>query len=131
MIRIVALTALSFSYLTMNTFAADDAPKKPEKVLRHVVLVKFKDDLSKDQVKEVVDAFRALPKKIDVIIDFEYGTDVGVENLAAGFTHGFVLTFRDEKGREIYLPHKEHEAFKKLALPRVDKVLVFDFWTGK
>lgn len=131
MLRTTLLATLTFGLLAMSTQAAEDAPKKPEKVLRHVVLFKFKDDLSKDQVKEVVDAFRGLPKKIDTIIDFEYGTDVGVENLAAGFTHGFIVTFRDEKGRDIYLPHKEHEVFKKLAGPRIDKVLVFDFWTGK
>lgn len=130
MTRLALLAPLLLGMFAMTTHA-EDAPKKPEKVLRHVVLFKFKDDLSKDQVKEVVDAFRALPKKIDVIIDFEYGTDVGVENLAAGFTHGFVITFRDEKGREIYLPHKEHEAFKKIAVPRIDKVLVFDYWSGK
>jgi heme-degrading monooxygenase HmoA len=111
--------------------AAQVATKKNEKVLRHVVLVKFKDDATKDQVQEVVTAFRALPKKIDAIIGFEDGTDVSSENLAQGFTHGFIVTFRDEKGRDAYLPHPEHEAFKKVALTRVDKVLVFDFWTAK
>jgi hypothetical protein len=108
--------------------AAADAPKKGEKVLRHVVLVKFKDDASKEQVQEVVTAFRALPKKIDAIIGFEDGLDNSPEKLAQGFTHGFIITFRDEKGRDAYLPHPEHEAFKKIALPKVDKVLVFDFW---
>jgi len=69
MIRFASLASLALSIVAMTTYAAEDAPKKPEKVLRHVVLVKFKDDLTKDQVKEVVDAFRALPKKIDAIIE--------------------------------------------------------------
>ena len=98
-------------------------------VLRHVVLVKFKADLTKEQVQETVDAFRALPKKIDAIKAFEYGTDNSPEMLAAGFTHCFLLTFADEKGRDAYLPHAAHEEFKKLALPRVEKVLVVDYWT--
>ena len=96
-------------------------------LLRHIVLFKFKDDVTPEQVQEVVDAFSALPGKIDTIVDFECGTDVSVEGKADGFTHGFVVTFRDEAGRAVYLPHAAHQEFVKLVGPRVDKVLVFDF----
>ena len=102
----------------------------PARFLRHMVLFKFKDDVSAEQVQEVVDAFAALPGKIDTIVDFEHGTDVGVEKLSAGFTHGFLVTFRDVAGRDTYLPHPAHEEFKKLVGPRIDKVLVFDYWTS-
>jgi len=96
--------------------------------LRHVVLFKFKPEVTKAQVQEVVDAFAALPKKIDTIKEFEAGTDVSVEGKSEGFTHGFVVTFADEKGREIYLPHPAHKEFVTLVGPRVEKVLVFDYW---
>lgn len=102
-----------------------------EKLLRHVVLFKFKETATKDEVQEVVNAFRALPGRIPEIADFEYGTDVSVENKAAGFTHGFVVTFRTEKAREIYLPHPAHQEFVKLVGPRIADVLVFDYWSGK
>ena len=104
---------------------------KGDSVLRHVVLFKFKDDATKEQVKEVTDAFSALPSKIDAIKDFEWGTDVGVEKLDQGFTHCFIVTFADEKGRDEYLPHPAHEDFKKIVGPVLDKVLVVDFWTKK
>lgn len=97
--------------------------------LRHVVLFKFKAEVTKEQVQEVVDAFGALPKKIDTIKGYEAGTDVSVEGKADGFTHGFVVTFADEKGRETYLPHPAHQEFVKLVGPRIEKVLVFDYWT--
>ena len=87
------------------------------------------DDVPK--VQKVVDAFRALPKQIDVIEGFEWGTNVSTENLAAGFTHCFFVTFRDEKGRDAYLPHAAHKAFVKLVGDRLDKVLVVDYWTEK
>ena len=93
------------------------------------MLFKFKETASPEQVQEVVTAFGALKAKIDTIEDFEWGTDVSVENLAAGFTHCFVVTFRDAAGRDIYLPHPAHEEFKKLVGPRLDKVLVVDYWT--
>jgi lysophospholipase L1-like esterase len=102
---------------------------KSGKRLRHVVLFKFKEGTTKEQVKEVTDAFAELPKKIDVIEDFEWGTDNSPEMLSQGFTHCFLVTFRDEKGRETYLPHAEHKKFVELALPRIEKVLVVDYWT--
>jgi len=110
---------------------ADEKKEKPGKVLRHVVLFKFKDEVSKKQIKEVTDAFAALPKKIEQIEDFEWGTDVSVENKAAGFTHGFIVSFASKKARDEYLPHPAHQEFVKLVGPRLDGVLVFDFWAKK
>ena len=76
---------------------ADSAAAKPEKLLRHVVLFKFKDSRTPEDVKKVVEAFAALPKQIDAIADFEMGIHVRVENYQ-GFTHCFLVTFRDAKG---------------------------------
>ena len=105
--------------------------EKPEakRSLRHVVLFKFKEDTTPGKVAEIVKAFAELPKKIDVIADFEYGTDNSPEMLANGFTHCFLVTFSDEKGRETYLPHPAHQEFVKLLKPHLDKVLVIDYWT--
>ena len=102
--------------------------EKAGKSLRHVVLFKFKKEVSKDQIQEVIDAFAALPKKIDQIEDFEWGTDVSVENKSKGFTHGFVVSFKTAKDRDDYLPHPAHQEFVKLVGPRLEDVLVFDFW---
>ncbi len=119
MIAVIAATTLAGSAVGKD---------KDTKMLRHVVLFKFKDDASEKQVKQVTDAFAALPKKIDAIKDFEWGTDVSVEDKSAGFTHCFVVTFANEKGRAEYLPHPAHEDFKKIVGPVLDKVLVVDYW---
>jgi hypothetical protein len=99
--------------------------------LKHVVLFKFKDEATKEQVQEVVDAFSAMPKQIDAIAGFEMGTDVSVEKLSQGFTHCFVVTFKDAAARDEYLPHPVHKKFVDLALPRIDKVLVVDYYVEK
>ncbi len=99
--------------------------------LRHVVLFKFKDDTTPEQLRAIVAAFASLPAKIDTIKDFECGTDVSVEGKADGFTHCFVVTFRDEAGRAAYLPHPAHAEFVRLAGPSIDKVLVFDYWVQR
>lgn len=108
-----------------------DAKAEPEKLLRHVVLFKFKESATKVQIRNVVKEFAKLPKKIDAISDFEMGTDVSVENKSKGFTHGFVVTFRDVQGRKEYLPHPAHKAFVKIVGPILDDVLVFDYYTEK
>jgi hypothetical protein len=95
--------------------------------LRHVVLFKFKDGTSKDQLRKIEDAFRALPAKIPTIVGFEWGLDVSPEGLSQGFTHCFLVTFKDAKGRDAYLPHPEHKKFAELARPYFDKVLVVDY----
>jgi hypothetical protein len=112
--------------VTHSNFAR--AEESEPKVLRHVVLFKFKSEASEKQIKEVTDAFAMLPKKIDAIKGFEWGTDVSPEKKSEGFTHCFVVTFADEKGRDVYLPHAAHKDFVKLVGPVLDKVLVVDYW---
>lgn len=100
-------------------------------MLRHVVLFKFKDTSSKEDIAKVVDEFRKLPSKISEVADFEFGTDNSPEKLADGFTHCFFITFKSEKDREAYLPHKAHLAFVDVLKPHLDKVLVVDYFAGK
>lgn len=104
---------------------------KEHQLLRHVVMFKFKDGTSSRQIKEIEDAFRALPGKIDAICDFEWGTDVSVENRQQGLTHCFLVTFRSEADRAEYIPHPAHKEFGKILGPHLDKVLVLDYWATK
>ncbi len=106
------------------------SPKNPpKKMLRHVVLFKFKDSASPDDIKKVEDAFRQLPSKIKQIKGYEWGTNNSPEGLSQGLTHCFLLTFESEADRAIYLPHPDHKAFGKLLGPYLDKVTVIDYWT--
>lgn len=102
-----------------------------DKLLRHVVLFKFKETSSAADVKKVEDAFRALPSKIKEVRGFEWGTNNSPEGLAQGFTHCFFVSFASEKDREVYLPHPAHSAFVEVLKPHLDKVLVIDYWAGK
>jgi hypothetical protein len=102
--------------------------KEPQKVLQHAVFFKFRDDASAEAVRQVEQAFAALPAKIDTIGAFEWGKNNSPENLDQGFTHCFLVTFDSEEGRAAYLPHAEHQAFVDVAKPVLDKVRVLDFW---
>jgi hypothetical protein len=106
---------------------AEDA-KEQDKVLRHAVFFKFKDDTRADDIAKVVAAFDALPKKIDSIKDYQAGRNVSPIGFDDGFTHCFLVTFKDEAGRAKYLPHPEHKAFGQTLGPHLDKVFVVDYW---
>jgi lysophospholipase L1-like esterase len=117
-----------------NRFVANrmlEAVETTGKLLRHIVLFKFKPEVTPEQVQEVAAAFGSLKGKIDLIVDFEWGTDVSVENLAAGYTHCFFASFRDAASRDTYLPHPAHQEFVKLAGPRIDKALVVDYFANR
>ena len=108
------------------------AEDRSDSVLRHVVLFQFKEDSSPEQVKKLVDEFAKLPSKIKQIAEFEYGDkNVSPEGLGDGFEHCFILTFRTEKDRDAYLPHKSHLEFVGMVKPHLAKVLVIDYWTKK
>ncbi|HUG66105.1 MAG TPA: Dabb family protein [Pirellulaceae bacterium] len=104
------------------------APARAGKVLRHAVFFSFKEESSEEEMQRVVDAFRELPSKIEEIIDFQWGINNSPEGLNDGFTHCFLLTFKDEAGRAAYLPHDAHKAFGDVLRPHKDKVFVVDYW---
>ncbi len=107
------------------------AQEKPAKMLRHMVMFKFKETSSKEDIQKVVDAFRSLKKSIPQVSAFEYGTDNSPEGLANGFTHCFLVTFKTEADREIYLPHPKHKEFVEVLKPHLDKVQVVDYWASE
>lgn len=117
--------------LVLIAMKTETIAQSTEKVLRHVVLFKFKETSTKEDVKKVEDAFRALPSKIPAIKSLEWGTNNSPENINQGFTHCFFVTFASEADRAIYLPHPDHKAFGQVLRPHLDKVLVVDYWTEK
>lgn len=121
---VMAVIALAWN---LRTSVSAEAP--PEKVLRHVVSFKFKATSTPADIERIEKAFAALPGKIDAIRSFEWGTDNSPEGKAKGFTHCFLITFADEKGRDAYLPHPAHQDFIKVVGPHVEDVFVIDYWT--
>lgn len=106
-----------------------EAPTAEEKMLRHVVLFKFKDEASEEAVNQLNEAFNALPEAIPVIKDFEWGINDSPEDFHQGFTHCYLLTFNSEEDRDsVYTPHPQHQAFVASLQPHLEKVFVVDYW---
>lgn len=108
--------------------AAGEVPaKKP--ILRHIVLFKFKPELTAKQLDEINLAFHQLKHDIPEISDFERGINNSPEGLDKGFTHGYLVSFASEDARATYLPHESHKKFVELIGGKIDDVMVFDYWT--
>ncbi len=129
---VVAFLFMSASSICLATETSSMNPIhmiQSDSLLRHVVLFKFKDGTTKAQMKEVEDAFSALPSKIEQIKGYEWGLNNSPEGLDKGFTHAFFLTFESEEDRAVYLPHPDHKAFGAVLTPYLEDVLVIDYWT--
>ncbi len=108
--------------------SSEETPSTDDKVLRHAVFFSFKEEATEEQVNTIVKAFRNLPNKIEEIIDFQWGVNNSPEGKNDGFTHCFLLTFKDEAGREVYLPHPAHKEFGSTLGGLNDQVFVIDYW---
>ena len=104
----------------------DNAPGQ----FRHVVLFKFKDTAPAADVKAIEKAICEFPPTMPMITELEWGKDVSVEKLADGFTHCFLVTFKDADGLKAYLPHPTHQAAVKKLKPAMEKLMVFDYVAG-
>jgi len=126
---------ISLVVVVLCTFLAmavtdTNAQTNKGKVLRHVVLFGFKSTATPDDIKKVEQAFAALPGKIKMIKDYEWGVNSSPEGLNQGLTHCFLLTFSSDKDRDDYLVHPDHKAFGKILGPYLEKVTVVDFWSN-
>ncbi len=120
--------ALLFS-LCVLAVAAQTGQSRKE--LRHVVMFGWKEGTDSASIKQVVDAFRALPGKISLIRNFEWGVNNSPEKLNQGLSHCFFLTFKSEADRDNYIIHPAHKQFVALDKPGLDKVTVLDYWVQK
>ncbi len=113
----VAVISLSFTII-----------KKKKPVLRHVVSFQFKDEVTEERRAQAVKDFLDLKNRIPEIKKFEGGENISVEGYDKGFTHCYVLTFENEEGRSIYLPHPAHIEVAKKNKPLMKDLFVVDYW---
>ena len=129
----VDLLLPSLDKVTVVDFFATDSQGATDTdgKLRHVVLFDFKDGTTEGSLEAIETKFTSLPGDIPEIAAYEWGTNNSPEGLDDGYSHCFLVTFDDEAGRGVYIPHPSHKEFGGIVRPNVEKVLVFDFYNGK
>lgn len=100
----------------------------------HLVLFRFRRDVSQGRIAEVFETLRQLTRRIEGISSFRGGAYNSPEGLHHGFTHGFVMTFESAEARDAYLPHPAHQELVARLLPLLegglDGALAFDLVDG-
>ncbi len=96
-------------------------------MIRHILLVRFKSDASAQSIAELRAAFEAMPSQVEGVTAVEWGENNSPEGKNKGFTHCIMMTFADEKGRDNYLPHPEHNELKKIFRPILEDIIVLDY----
>jgi hypothetical protein len=119
---------LLFAAFTFSTAALAQSNDNTTARLRHVVIFKFKDSSTPDDVKKVSETFAALYGKVPQIKSFEWGINNSPEKFNEGFTHCFILTFSSEKDLAEYQLNPAHVQFQTVLKPHMEKVFVVDYW---
>ncbi len=96
-------------------------------MVRHYGMFQFHPEVTPLEINECFKEMTAMVGRIPGLISMEHGVYDSPEGLNDGFTHGFVMTFDSGESRDAYLPHPEHERVKLIVVPRLARVIVFDF----
>ncbi len=79
-------------------------------MIRHLVHLRFRDDVGDATKIGLYDRLAALSDRIDGIGDFQYRANVSVETpLVRGFLDMFWFDFRDASVRDAYLVDEVHQ----------------------
>lgn len=87
-------------------------------MFRHVALLRFTDDATREQRVAVLDGLAALPAAIPEIRTYDFGVDAGVD--AGNFDLAIVADFDDATA---YATYRDHPAHRDLIATRVRPVL--------
>lgn len=96
-------------------------------MIRHILLIRFNEKATEQSINELMALFEAMPSKIAGVEAVEWGVNDSPEGKNKSYTHSVMMTFKDENGRQNYLPHPEHDALKSVFRPILDDIIVFDY----
>ncbi len=76
----------------------------------HIVLVKFRSEVTMAAREAIYADLDALREVVDGLEAAKFGRNISPEGLNRGYNDGFVMGFRDEAARDVYLEHQAHKA---------------------
>jgi|688.fasta_scaffold452933_1 hypothetical protein len=101
-------------------------------MIRHIVLLTFKDSISPKESLNLIKELGKLQEIIPEIASFSCGVNNSLEGLSRGYQYGFVMEFKNEEDRLVYLNDPKHiKIAKEKILPALqdsfNSVMVFDY----
>ena len=95
--------------------------------VKHIVIMKFRPEVTPEQIDSLFGIIYSLQDRIPGIADVCGGRYSSPEGFNRGFTHGFIMTFRDEVARDKYLQHPDHMSAAQTLVPLIAESVAFDF----
>ncbi len=99
-------------------------------MIRHIVLVRFRKDLTAGEMEAIVGGLRGLVGRIEGLKSFRFGPNARFEDLDRGFAHGICMDFTDADSIRRYHADAEHRALGTRLVAAaeggLDGLLVFD-----
>jgi hypothetical protein len=100
-------------------------------MIKHIVLLKFKENCPSQDIEWCFKALAGLKDHIPEILSFNHGCYRSQEGLNQGYGHGFEMEFSDERCRDIYLDHQVHKDVAGKIIPLLEdgfnSVIAFDY----
>lgn len=94
-------------------------------MIDHLVLFAAKDDLSTEDLEDLLASAQALKDKVSSVVDMSVGEDFG--GRGGEYTHGLYARFQDRDGLKEYLTHDEHIKLVQKLDERTTGRLVVDY----
>lgn len=103
-------------------------------MIKHIVLIRFKKEISIEQIRTIFDKIGALESILPAMKSFDYGKYNGAAERHKGFDYAFYMEFDTAQERDEYLVHPEHvkvgtELRSMLDTEGSDAFLAFDYDT--
>lgn len=99
-------------------------------MIRHIVLIKFRPDVSDDLIFEIFDELAAIKGKVSGLIDIRSGKSESPEKIERGYMHGFTVDFDGWEALQAYQDHPDHKVaggrLVENAVGGIDGILVVD-----
>src|SRR5664279_847382 len=98
-------------------------------LLRHIVIITFKQDAAADSIKALDNIYTGLSKS-SFVKDFELGVNVSARDTGV-VKHIYATTFASKEDMKSYSKIPEYARLFKISLPIADDVTVVDYWINK
>ena len=98
-------------------------------LLRHIVIITFKQDAPADSIKALDNIYTNLSKS-PLVKDFEMGVNVSTRDSGV-IKHIYVTSFASKDDMDNYRKIPEYGKLFKVSLPVSEDVTVADYWVNK
>ncbi|HEX5152112.1 MAG TPA: Dabb family protein [Parafilimonas sp.] len=98
-------------------------------VLRHIVIITFKQDAPADSIQALDNLYISLSKS-PLVKDFEWGVNMSTRDTGV-VKHIYATSFASKEDIDNYRKLPDYPKLFKLSLPVADDVTVADYWAKK